>query len=97
LLAARAGADGRHHWSVGRLGRDNEIQGEECMRARVVIIVSVAAVAAFIAMLAQTPNSIAQQPSAMGDPNPDPAPSNPQMSALMSMLIQPRHAKLGLA
>jgi hypothetical protein len=27
----------------------------------------------------------------------DPAPFNPQMSALMSMLIQPRHAKLGLA
>jgi hypothetical protein len=27
----------------------------------------------------------------------DPAPFNPQMSALMSMIIQPRHAKLGLA
>jgi hypothetical protein len=26
-----------------------------------------------------------------------PAPFNPQLSALMSMLIQPRHAKLGLA
>ena len=37
----------------------------------------------------------AQNP--MGDPNAEPAPFNPQMSALMSMLIQPRHAKLGLA
>src|SRR5256714_13545004 len=39
--------------------------------------------------------SLAQNP--MGDPNAEPAPFNPQMSALMSMLIQPRHAKLGLA
>src|SRR6516225_8495320 len=35
--------------------------------------------------------------SPFGDPNAEPAPFNPQMSALMSMLIQPRHAKLGLA
>lgn len=35
--------------------------------------------------------------SAFGDPNAEPAPFNPQMSALMNMLIQPRHAKLGLA
>jgi hypothetical protein len=35
--------------------------------------------------------------SPMGDPNAEPAPFNPQMAALMSMLIQPRHAKLGLA
>jgi hypothetical protein len=67
------------------------------MRARVVTIVSVAAVAVFIAVLAQAPHSIAQQPSIMGDPNAEPAPFNPQMSALMNMLIQPRHAKLGLA
>jgi hypothetical protein len=33
----------------------------------------------------------------MGDANSEPAPFNPQMAALMSMLIQPRHAKLGLA
>jgi hypothetical protein len=32
-----------------------------------------------------------------GDPNAEPAPFNPQMSALMNMLIQPRHAKLWLA
>jgi CubicO group peptidase (beta-lactamase class C family) len=35
--------------------------------------------------------------SPFGDPNAEPAPFNPQMSALMNMLIQPRHAKLGLA
>ena len=35
--------------------------------------------------------------SPFGDPNAEPAPFNPQMAALMSMLIQPRHGKLGLA
>src|SRR6202048_1327015 len=35
--------------------------------------------------------------SPFGDPNAEPAPFNPQMAALMSMLIQPRHAKLGFA
>ena len=35
--------------------------------------------------------------SVYGDPNAQPAPFNPQMAAMMSMLIQPRHAKLGLA
>jgi len=35
--------------------------------------------------------------NAFGDANAQPAPFNPQMSALMSMLIQPRHAKLGMA
>src|SRR5438477_12022814 len=37
---------------------------------------------------------------AQDQPNPadaTPAPFNPQMSALMHMLIQPRHARLGLA
>src|SRR5262249_55022294 len=32
-----------------------------------------------------------------GDADAQPAPFNPQMAAMMSMLIQPRHAKLGLA
>jgi hypothetical protein len=40
-------------------------------------------------------SSLAQNP--MGDANAPPAPFNPQMGALMGMLIQPRHAKLGLA
>ncbi len=32
-----------------------------------------------------------------GDADATPAPFNPQLAALMNMLIQPRHAKLGLA
>src|SRR5215467_11382302 len=67
------------------------------MRIRIVAIVSVAAIATFIAIGALSSRSVAQQPSGMGDPNAEPAPFNPQMAALMSMLIQPRHAKLGLA
>jgi hypothetical protein len=35
--------------------------------------------------------------SPFGDPNAEPAPFNPQMGALMGMIIQPRHSKLGLA
>src|SRR2546421_12210577 len=45
--------------------------------------------------IAVFPPAGAQSP--FGDPNAEPAPFNPQMAALMSMLIQPRHAKLGLA
>jgi hypothetical protein len=55
----------------------------------------VAAFAAFAAVVAWPGGGAAQSP--FGDPNAEPAPFNPQMSALMSMLIQPRHAKLGLA
>jgi hypothetical protein len=50
---------------------------------------------AFVAVAAFSTRTAAQNP--MGDANAEPAPFNPQMSALMSMLIQPRHAKLGLA
>jgi hypothetical protein len=35
--------------------------------------------------------------SQLGDPNAEPVPFQPHMGALMSMLIQPRHARLGLA
>jgi len=55
----------------------------------------VAVCAAFIAVVAFSSRTVAQNP--MGDANAEPAPFNPQMSALMSMLIQPRHAKIGLA
>lgn len=44
-----------------------------------------------------TPFRPATAQGSFGDPNAEPAPFNPQMAALMSMLIQPRHAKLGLA
>jgi hypothetical protein len=65
------------------------------MRWPAVSITFAAALAALVAIAAFSTRSGAQNP--MGDPNAEPAPFNPQMAALMSMLIQPRHAKLGLA
>jgi hypothetical protein len=59
------------------------------------IMSSLIAVAA-LAMLAALPDRAAAQ-TLFGDADAQPAPFNPQMAALMSMLIQPRHAKLGLA
>jgi hypothetical protein len=67
------------------------------MRTRIISVTFVAAIAALATVIAATHRTAAQQPSIMGDANAEPAPFNPQMSALMSMLIQPRHAKLGLA
>jgi hypothetical protein len=58
-------------------------------------LVALVAIAAFPARgVAQQPGQEQQEPRAA---DAEPAPFNPQMSALMSMLIQPRHAKLGLA
>jgi hypothetical protein len=57
-----------------------------------------AALAGFTALAVLSVSSdhgAAQTP--FGDADAAPAPFNPQMSALMNMLIQPRHAKLGLA
>src|SRR5438309_9767120 len=65
------------------------------MRCPAVPMMLAAAVAALVTIAAFTTRSGAQNP--MGDSNAEPAPFNPQMAALMSMLIQPRHAKLGLA
>jgi len=65
------------------------------MRPRIIPVMLAAALAAFTAVAVLATRSSAQNP--MGDANAEPAPFNPQMSALMSMLIQPRHAKLGLA
>ena len=62
------------------------------MRSRIAIAMTFAALTA----LAAWQDRVAAQ-SPFGDPNAEPAPFNPQMAALMSMLIQPRHAKLGLA
>ena len=62
------------------------------MRNRIAIAMTFAALTA----LAAWQDRVAAQ-SPFGDPNAEPAPFNPQMAALMSMLIQPRHAKLGLA
>src|SRR5215467_10042332 len=65
------------------------------MRGRVVAVMVVAAFAVFAPAAIWSGRSAAQSP--FGDPNAEPAPFNPQMAALMSMLIQPRHTKLGLA
>ena len=63
------------------------------MDSRIIAGIVVAAFTAFAAIL---PDRTAAQ-SPFGDPNAEPVPFNPQMSALMGLLIQPRHAKLGLA
>ena len=65
------------------------------MRNRIIPLVLVAGLSALAIAAALSTRSVAQNP--MGDADAEPAPFNPQMSALMSMLIQPRHAKLGLA
>jgi hypothetical protein len=65
------------------------------MFSRIMPALLVALCTAFVAVAAFSTRTAAQNP--MGDANAEPAPFNPQMSALMSMLIQPRHAKLGLA
>src|SRR3981081_1757798 len=67
---------------------------------KIVPLMTLTALAALVALAAPPLRSAAQQPAQQQDPRADdaePAPFNPQMSALMSMLIQPRHAKLGLA
>jgi hypothetical protein len=66
------------------------------------VLLSLAAVTAIAAAtgLAAPPTAGIAQPQDPDGPraaDAEPAPFNPQLSALMSMLIQPRHAKLGLA
>jgi hypothetical protein len=63
------------------------------MRSRVAVVATLIVTAALAAVAVG--RAAAQSP--FGDANAEPAPFNPQMAALMSMLIQPRHAKLGLA
>src|SRR5215471_4979275 len=65
------------------------------MRGRVIAVMLVAVCTLLATAAIWSGRSAAQSP--FGDPNAQPAPFNPQMAALMSMLIQPRHAKLGLA
>jgi len=64
------------------------------MRNRIISAV-LAALAVGAAVAAVVPRSAAQ--NQFGDADAEPAPFGPQMGALMSMVIQPRHAKLGLA
>ena len=55
------------------------------------------ALMAIAALAAAASSGPAAAQSQLGDPNAEPVPFQPHMSALMSMLIQPRHARLGLA
>jgi hypothetical protein len=67
---------------------------------KIVRLITLTAFVALVALATLPLKSVAQQPSEAQEPraaDAQPAPFNPQMSALMSMLIQPRHAKLGLA
>lgn len=60
-----------------------------------VVLGALAAAAIFYAPAVMSPPAEAQNP--YGDANAPPGPFNPQMAAMMNMLIQPRHAKLWLA
>jgi hypothetical protein len=65
------------------------------MRTRIIAMGLATSLGTLAIAAALSTRSVAQNP--MGDADAEPAPFNPQMAALMSMLIQPRHAKLGLA
>ena len=72
------------------------------MRKLTFPLISFGAVAAFIAIAALSAPGVSQEPPAGQQEETraadlPPQPFNPQLSALMNMLIQPRHAKLGLA
>jgi hypothetical protein len=67
---------------------------------KIIPLMTLPALAVLVAIVALPLRSVAQQSGPSQEPraaDAEPAPFNPQMSALMSMLIQPRHAKLGLA
>ena len=65
------------------------------MPSRIIPVTLVAACSVLVMLAALATRTAAQNP--MGDADAEPAPFNPQMAAMMMMLIQPRHAKLGLA
>jgi hypothetical protein len=71
------------------------IEENDDMRTRIIPVVLAAALAALAMAGALSTRGAAQNP--MGDADAEPAPFNPQMAAMMNMLIQPRHTKLGLA
>src|SRR6476619_2033426 len=67
----------------------------KAMRGRVIAGMVVVAFTVFAILAVLSGRTVAQSP--FGDANAEPAPFNPQMAAMMNMLIQPRHTKLGLA
>jgi len=84
--------DGRFAW-CGVKPEENEEAKD--MRGPLIAGVVGAVIMASATVAVLSDRTAAQSP--FGDPNAEPAPFNPQMGALMSMLIQPRHTKLGLA
>jgi hypothetical protein len=69
------------------------------MRKATISLMALGTLAAVVAFAAYPVSTIAQQ-QAQEEPRPadqEPKPFNPQLGALMNMIIQPRHAKLGLA
>jgi hypothetical protein len=78
-----------------KTSKENKAVCRPASYCRMIAPLIIAACVAFAIGIGMSLPAAAQNP--LGDPNAEPAPFNPQMSALMSMLIQPRHAKLGLA
>ena len=66
------------------------------MRSRLIAPIVLAAIAG-VAIIATMPGVSRAQQDEPNRADLPPQPFNPQMSALMNLLIQPRHAKLGLA
>src|SRR5262245_63375359 len=66
------------------------------MRVRLTRLLLVVCCVVAIAALALRPERTSAQ-TLWGDADAEPSPCNPKMSAIMNMLIQPRHAKLGIA
>src|SRR5262245_4539073 len=66
-------------------------------------LMTLPALLAILAIATWPAKIVAQQPAAQPEAeepraaDAEPAPFNPQMGAMMNMIIQPRHAKLGLA
>jgi hypothetical protein len=68
------------------------------MRKFMFPLMAFSALAAFVSIAnLSAPVSVRAEETEKRPADMDPQPFNPQLSALMSMLIQPRHAKLGLA
>jgi hypothetical protein len=87
---------------------EQKLEERNTMQTRLIHFVLLAGLAAVAGMATFASRGVAQQPAAPAaqpaapqeEPNPAdaaPQPFNPQAGALMNMLIQPRHAKLGLA
>ena len=66
------------------------------MRKFMFLLMGFGALAAFVGIATLPRSGVAEQQETR-PADAEPQPFNPQMSAMMSMIIQPRHAKLGLA